>query len=87
MFDVLGYCYIGKRIWEHSKIMHIILYATDAIKLCHFYGFIELCTQFIPFLSVMAQISSLLLLKYPARDHISFTQFPPFIVYYHGLTR
>ena len=30
----------------HSKIMHIILYATDAIKLHHFYGFMELCTVY-----------------------------------------
>ena len=31
---------------SHSKIMHIILYATDAVKLHHFYGFIELCTVY-----------------------------------------
>ena len=29
-----------------SKIMHIILYATDAVKLHHFYGFMELCTVY-----------------------------------------
>ena len=31
---------------RHSKIMHIILYATDAVKLHHFYGFMELCTVY-----------------------------------------